>query len=130
MKTETIDNKILFKDLPLVGSDFNYVEIDLLLIDPEDELFTVVIQYMMVEEDEIKAGFTLQTGMSANGYDNIVRAVSALIKTGMFDLQEICGFGTFYTHGYDESHDIDWNEELNRISFMDEDREPPIKVFH
>lgn len=130
MKTETIDNKILFKDLPLVGSDFNYVEIDLLLIDPEEELFTVLIQYMMVVEDEIKAGFTLQTGMSANGYDNIVRDVSALIKTGMFDLQEICGFGTIYFHGHDEVQDIDWNEELDRISFMDEDREPPIKVFH
>ena len=39
-------------------------------------------------------------------------------------------FGTIYFHGHDEIQDIDWNEELNRITFMDEDREPPIKVFH
>lgn len=130
MQTEEIDNKILFKSLPLVGPEFNYISIDLLLIDTEEELFTVLIRYMIVENEEIQAGLTLQTGMSANGFDNIVREVAGLLKTGIFDLQEVCGTGTFYDQENKEFRSIDWNEELMKIAFIDEDNKPSIKLFH
>ena len=130
MQTEEIDNKILFKSLPLVGPEFNYIAIDLLLIDAEEELFTVLIRYMIVENEEIQAGMTLQTGMSANGFDNIVREVAVLLKTGIFDLQEVFGTGTFYDQEYKEFRSIDWNDELMKIAFIDEDNKPTIKLFH
>lgn len=130
MQTEEIDNKILFKSLPLVGPEFNYIALDLLLIDAEEELFTVLIRYMIVENEEIQAGMTLQTGMSANGFDNIVREVAVLLKTGIFDLQEVFGTGTFYNQEYKEFRSIDWNDELMKIAFIDEDNKPTIKLFH
>lgn len=130
MQTEEIDNKILFKSLPLVGPDFNYVSIDLLLVDLEEEIYTVLVRYMIVEEDEIQAGMTLQTGMCAKGFDNIVRDVAVLLKTGVFDLQEVCAFGTLYDRDSKEIQSIDWNDELMKISFTDEDNNPPIKLFH
>ena len=84
---EDVDNKVLFKTLPIVGEEFNYVSIDILLIDVEEELYTPLIRYMIVDDNSnIQAGFTLQTGISANGYDNIVREVGKLVKTGLFDL--------------------------------------------
>lgn len=130
MQTEEIDNKILFKSLPLVGPDFNYVSVDLLLVDREEEIYTVLVRYMIVEEDEIQAGMTLQTGMCANGFDNIVRDVAVLLKTGFLDLQEVCAFGTLYDQDSKEIQSIDWNDELMKISFADEDNNPPIKLFH
>ena len=130
MQTEEIDNKILFKSLPLVGPEFNYISLDLLLIDAEEELFTVLIRYMIVENEEIQAGMTLQTGMSANGFDNIVREVAVLLKTGIFDLQEVFGTGTFYDQEYKEFRSIDWNDELMRIAFIDEDNKATFKLFH
>ena len=130
MQTEEIDNKILFKSLPIVGPEFNYISIDLLLVDAEEELFTVLIRYMIVENEEIQAGMTLQTGMSANGFDNIVREVAVLLKTGIFDLQEVFGTGTFYDQEYKEFRSIDWNDELMRIAFIDEDNKATFKLFH
>ena len=128
---EDVDNKVLFKSLPIVGEEFNYVSIDILLIDIEEELYTPLIRYMIVDDNSnIQAGFTLQTGISANGYDNIVREVGRLVKTGLFDLQEICGTGTLYNQETKRTADIDWNDEVTRISFADEDNHPPIKFFH
>ena len=130
MHSEEIDNKTLFKSLPLVGPEFNNVSIDLLIVDREEELYAVLVRYMIVEEGEIQAGMTIQTGMCASGFDNIVRDVASLLKTGFLDLHEVCAIGTLYDQDNDDIRSIDWNDELMRISFADEDNEPPIKLFH
>ena len=37
------DNKVTFKDYPVVGEDFDLVSIDLMLVDAEEQLYTPMI---------------------------------------------------------------------------------------
>lgn len=108
----------LLKEFPFFSEEINMIAFDLVLVDREEELYNVLIRFIIANHDteEIEGGFTLMTGIAEIGYAGCAKALETLVQSGLF-FQTVSATGTVYDEEMNEIEDISWNDLLETLEF-------------